>query len=99
MNNNWLQLLGTQRGPVLKNFLGQLLQERVINHDELIDRIASVIVTEKDMTRFTQMAMDLYEKGYLKSVQDHSEELRKMGVKVEIIPTKSPADSRIGLHE
>ena len=69
--SNWMNLLN-QRGPILKQFLAQLLQERVQNYDELIDRLASVIITENDVTKFTQMTIDLYEKGYLKSVQKPS---------------------------
>jgi hypothetical protein len=97
--NGWQQLIQNQKAPVLKRFMWELLQDRYAKYDELIERICSALTTERDMTLFSEMCIELFEKGFLKSVNEHKEQLAKLGIKVEVVATRNQADNQIGLHE
>lgn len=82
------------RSFTLKKWFHELLKEKYIPHDHIVDRVAPSLVTEKDMEDFGKLIVEVYEKGYLKAVEDYREQFEKMGVKINIVaerPTpKSP---------
>jgi hypothetical protein len=92
--NSIRKYMSNPRSFTLKKWFNELLQEKYGPHDHIIDRVAPSLVTEKDMEEFGKLIVEVYEKGYLKAVEDYRDQFEKMGVKINIVaerPTpKSP---------
>lgn len=82
------QLINNPRGMALKKFMFDLLKEKYGQHDDLLDRIASFLVTEKDLIAYSKMVSDIYEVGYHKAVADYKEQLADMGIGVTVGKTQ-----------
>lgn len=59
-------------------------------HDNIIERVASAMITEKDVQEFGLLIGQIFEQGYKKAYQDYKEEIEKMGLKVSMI-SKDPS--------
>jgi len=85
---DWLQHLGGFQGTHIKRTLFELLKERYIQNERIIDRLSGSINNNNDVKDFFKLVTDLYELGYLKAVNDHKEQLRKIGLIANIVPEK-----------
>lgn len=66
-----------------------LMQEKYPKNEEIIERIGASLTTEKDIKDFLGLVTDLYEMAYLKAVNDHREQLTKLGLVANIKPSES----------
>lgn len=82
--NPWSQLLNTAFSAHIKKYLYDILKDRYSRNEEFIERLASSIVTNKDVEGLGKLVADLYEVGYVKSVNDHKEILEAKGYKATI---------------
>lgn len=73
------------RAFTLKQWFAQLLNVRNDTHDNIIERVALSLVTDKDMEDFGKLLMAVYEAGYHKAVSDYKKEFEKMGVVVSVV--------------
>lgn len=73
----------------LHKYLVSILEERSNNHRNVISRISHFIVTDQDVREFVAMIGDVYEKSYLKALQDYHKQLEAAGIKVSVSYTKS----------
>jgi len=53
-------------------------------HDEIVERISTAMLTDKDVEKFGKLIMNIYETAYKKAVSDYKVEFEKMGVKISI---------------
>lgn len=83
MSINWNALTRPQ-SVAIKRYLSQLLVERYPQHDELVDRISTALVTKSDVEGFGKLIADVYEIAYLKCINDHKEAMERSGYKVII---------------
>lgn len=72
----------------LKKFMFDLLKEKYGQHEDLIERMAAYLVTEKDLLAYSKMVSDIHEVGYLKAIADYKEQLAEMGIGVTIGKTQ-----------
>lgn len=86
---NWLEYFGNPRNHMLKKTMYDVLKDRYPKNEEIIERISSVLITENDSQSFMKLVSDIYEIAYLKSVEDHREQLEKMGLKAKVVPNNS----------
>jgi hypothetical protein len=68
----------------IKKYLNDLLPEKYVQYQELIERLSHHMITEGDAKQFIQLAVDLYERGYTKAVDDYREKLEPYGIKISI---------------
>lgn len=61
-----------------------ILQERYLNHQDIIDRVSSQIVTEKDFKELGELIAAIYEKAFLEAMDQQKALLEKHGLKVTI---------------
>lgn len=87
--NPWSQVLGSPASYHIKKYLFDVLKERYHSNEAFIDRLSSIIHTSEDIEGLGKLVSDLYELGYLKSVEDHKEMLSKRGLKATIKPEVS----------
>jgi hypothetical protein len=75
------------RNAIMK-YMFDLLQNRFENHRQLIERVTTSLQTQADVEQFCKMAVDLFELGYLRAVDQYKSHLQKLGYDVKIIPQK-----------
>ena len=73
------------RGWQLKKTMYEFLKHRYAENEDIIERIGHQLVTDKDAKAFMKLMMDVYETGYVTAVDQHKEQLAKIGVKVSIV--------------
>lgn len=86
---SWFDHLMNPRSHMVKKAMFEVLQERYPQSEQIIERISVSLVTEEDIKSFYKMVTDIYEKAYLKAVEDHKEALQKAGLAARIVPNKS----------
>lgn len=77
---NWMN----QRIPAIKKMMFEFLKERYSKNDQIIERLAGVLQTDRDTQEFIKLMIDVYEAGYMKSVEDHRDQLTKAGIQVKV---------------
>lgn len=73
----------------VKKTMFNLMPERYQNNELIIERLGAVLATEGDLKGFFKLVADIYEAGYLKSVNDHKEQLKKLGLGVKVVSQDS----------
>jgi hypothetical protein len=84
---NWFNF--NQNSYQIKKAMFDLIQERYQRNEQIIERLGVSLVTEGDLKSFLKMIADVYESGYMKSVNDHKEQLNKLGLNSRIVPQPS----------
>ena len=77
----------------IKKISFDLLKERFINHEKTIDHISKNITNNKEYEDLGKFLLEFYEAGFFKAVEDHKQELKKLGYKVTLKETKPPEKS------
>lgn len=90
--SNWSQYFSNPRGHYLKKTLFDLMKHKYAPHDQIIERIGMMLQTEGDLKDFLKMISDIYELGYMKSVNDHKDQLEKAGIKARVVPDQKSKD-------
>jgi hypothetical protein len=85
---NWLSLMANPKTHAVKKMMYEFLKDKYPAHDQIIERLSTAMQTEGDIQAFFKMVVDIYEKGYIKSVDDHKEQLAKAGISVRVVPSK-----------
>ena len=85
---NWMSQLADQKIVVIKKYMAEMLKDKFLPHEQIIERLARSLVTEKDHADFSKLIAEVYNSAYLKAVDDHKEKLAKYGLKVAIVPQK-----------
>jgi hypothetical protein len=83
--NPWMNYLSNPKAHYVQKSMFQLLQDRYLKHQDIVERVGVSLLTEKDIQSFLQMAIEIYEIGYLKAVGDYKEQLEKMGIKATVV--------------
>lgn len=88
--NDWFQQMSSPFQYGLKKYLYELMPETYSKNEEMINKLTEVIKSEKDYRLFGQFISDFYQVAYMKSVEDHKEQLEKLGYKIKFTqPEKS----------
>lgn len=82
--SNIVKYMANPRCYTLKKWFSELLKAEYIQHDEVIERVSTSLLTDKDVEKFGKLIMNVYETAYKKAVEDYRGEFEKMGVKVTI---------------
>lgn len=91
-STDWMGALSRPQATALKQFLFKLMKDKWHLHEDIIDRVAPQLVTQKDMEGFTKLLIDTWESGYMKSVNDHRIALKSTGAETCIVPESQPVD-------
>ena len=82
---NWLNFLSNPLIQGVKKFMYDLLgPERFAPHQDTIEALARTVFNEKDYEYFGKLMAEVYEAGYMRSVEDHRQTLEKMGLQVTL---------------
>lgn len=83
MTNN-LSYLSNPKLHTLNKWFTDLLGNRYDGNEEIVERIAASLVTNKDLENFTKLLTAVYQLGYQKALQDNQKQLEALGYKVDI---------------
>ena len=82
---NLADYMANPRGYVVKRYLFEVLQQKYSLHEEIIDRIGATLITNGDIEAFNRLIAEVYSIAYQKCVNDHKEQLIKLGLQVNIV--------------
>lgn len=85
-NAGWFNYFANPRLHWLKKAMFEMLKERYAQNEPIIERLGVALATENDMNAFMKMMADLYELAYMKAVNDHREQLEKIGLVAKVVP-------------
>lgn len=77
---SWIDSFFNARSNYLKKAIFEIMQERFMKHENIIERITSNLQTEGDHNAFLKLIAEIYETGYVKAVKDHQQQLQKLGL-------------------
>ncbi len=86
------QFLTNPKAHVVKKYMAELLKEEYYPNAEIIERISSCLLTEKDMKSFGNFVAAIYSVAYSKCVQDHKVKLEELGISTIVRAEDAPAD-------
>lgn len=78
----------------IKKYLFEILKDKYPKNEKFIDRLASNISTKEDYEGLSMLIADIFETGFLRSVDQYKEQLSKMGMRVNIVPEEKPINSK-----
>lgn len=84
-----MDYMNNPRGHYLKKTMFEILKERYSQNEQIIERLSSALTNETDLTAFIKMMADVYETAYMKAVNDHKDQLQKLGLLAKVVPQKS----------
>jgi len=85
-NNNLGELYKNPKVGVVKKYMAEILKGRYPNNAEFIERIATLLATDQDVSQFGVLIGNVFQAGYEKSVKDHRAELSKHGITITVKP-------------
>lgn len=85
---NWMEHLSNPYSKGIKKISFDLLKERYGNYEKIIDQVSKNITNNKEYEEFGKFLLEFYEAGFFKAVEDHRQELKKLGYKVTLKETK-----------
>jgi hypothetical protein len=83
--SNFVKYMSNPRSFTLKRWFVELLKEGYSPHDEVIERVATSLTTEKDIQQFGKLITAVYENAYRKAVEDYRAEAEKLGIKISVM--------------
>lgn len=76
------------RAPALaqsfKKFCADVLVEQYSSHEQTINKLAKSIESDEDYLAIVNLTKDLYEAGYVKSVEDHKKVLKDYNINLQL---------------
>lgn len=73
-----------QKLNIAKKWLSSILGTKSEIHNSTLERICTVMLTNKDLEDFSKLISDVYHTGYQKAMDDNKAQLEKLGYSVEI---------------
>ena len=86
---NWMNQFNNLNGNYIKKVMFDLIKEKYYKNEQIIDRLGTMLANESDMKSFFTLVTDVYETAYMKSVQDHKEQLTQLGLTATIVAEKT----------
>lgn len=76
--------MSNPRAYTIKRWVLELVKDRYPPHDVILERLGTVLVTDKDLKDFGGLLTDIYQSGYMKAVEDYRAQFEKHGVKIHV---------------
>ena len=89
-----MNMLTNQHSYAIKKYTHELIKDRYPQHEELLTRVCSSLVTENDVEGFAKLMADLYECGFLKAMEESRDALEAAGYKMSITPPKEQTEDK-----
>ncbi len=77
-------MINNQKLTIINKWIADVLGEKGIDHINILERLSTVMITNKDLEEFSKLMSDVYGKGYQKAINDNKAQLEKLGYSVEL---------------
>lgn len=81
----WSNYFSNPNSIHIKKYLYEILQDKYLDNEKFIDRMASHLIMQEDAQSFVKLAGDIFERGYVVAVDQHKEALAKIGMNVKVV--------------
>lgn len=81
---SFMKYVSNPRAFTLKKWLIEMLKEDYVSHDDIVDRVSTVLVTDTDLKELGALLSQIYDKAYRNAINDYKAEAEKLGIKVNI---------------
>lgn len=88
-NNNLVKYMMNPRGFMLKQWFADILKDKFVDHQNIVERVATSLVTDKDVADFGALITKIYEAGYYKAIEDYKAQAEKSGVQITVVNQSS----------
>lgn len=89
INQNLLNHALNPKNFILKKWFADILYGRVVQHEDIIERISHALATNKDMENFGKLVADVYDVAYRRAAADYQEQGEKAGFNVRVVQKPS----------
>ena len=76
--------MSNQKVQAINLFLEKLIGKKLGLHQEVVQRLAIQLVTEKDLQQLAMLCNELYQEGYMKCFDHYREKLANSGINIKI---------------
>lgn len=83
--SNFVNYMSNPRSFTLKKWFVEILKEDYMQHNTVIERVATSLTTESDLKEFGALITGVYERAYKKAVDDYKEQAEQLGIKVSVV--------------
>jgi hypothetical protein len=90
-NTNFIRYMQNPRAFTLKKWFYDMLKLNYSAHDNIIERVASSLATDKDVEDFGKLIGQVFEEGFRRALEQYKAEVEKLGMKITIEPPKQPS--------
>jgi hypothetical protein len=77
------------RQKILNDFLKNIIGEKSVEHKEIIARLSSFLIVERDVECFAKLCNDIFVNGYAKATMQYKEKVEEKGYKFTIVNLQS----------
>lgn len=91
--NNLIRYMSNPRAFTLRKWFYDLLKVNYVAYDNIIERVSTSLITERDLEEFGKLVGQVYETGYKKAVEDYRKQMEDMGLKVHVVAPSSEKTS------
>lgn len=81
------------RSYAVKKYVFDTLKEKYSSFNDLIERISIALITEQDAIDFAKLLGTYYEIGYMNAVEQHREQLSKLGFQAIVTQSRKEEHS------
>ena len=84
-SSGWNSMFQNPLAYGIKKHLFEVLKHRYADNEAIVEKLAAQTLTEPQYEEFGNFIAAIYEAGYLKAVDDHKEQLEKMGFEAKVV--------------
>jgi len=89
-NNGWMDF----SNPLVhgfKKFMYNLLgPERYAPHEQTIEQLARIVLSERDYENLGKLIAEVFEAGFMRSIDEQKAELNRLGLKITLKTEQKP---------
>jgi hypothetical protein len=82
---------GNPHSVAIKRYLFEVLKERYARNERYIERVAASTLVREDYEGLSSLVADLFEAGFMRALDQYKEQIAKMGLRVDVVPSPTPA--------
>lgn len=89
-DNSFINYVSNPRSFTLKKWFNQIIGDKYQKHEGIMERVSTVLITDRDLKDFGSLMTEVYEVAYRKAISDYKKEAENLGIKVNVVPGDRP---------
>lgn len=89
MKNTLNNFDNSVKQKILSDFVKNLIGEKSIDHKEIVARLSTFLIVERDVECFAKLCNDIFVAGYSKATMQYKEKIEEKGYKFTVVNLQS----------